>query len=76
MGQAHVHRLAFVSNAQKGQLTSDSMLDFLNPSHENLKTEHTVRVQSQSFSLKHRNVVWDSELPEGVLSCRMGLDDS
>lgn len=76
MGQAHVHRLAFVSNAQEGQHTSDNMLDFLKLSHENLKTEDTVRVQSQSFSLKHHSVVWDSELPEGVLSCWMGLDGS
>lgn len=62
MGQARVHRLAFVSNVQKGQLTSDNLLDFLKTSHENLKTEH--------------REVWDSELPEGVLSCWMGLNGS
>lgn len=45
------------------------MLDIWKLSHENRKTEHKVRVQSRSFSLKHRNEVWDRELPEGFLSC-------
>lgn len=69
-----MHRLAFVSNAQKGQLTSNNMLDFLKLFHENLKTEHTLRLQSRSLSLKHRNVVWYSKLPEEVLSGWMGRD--
>lgn len=37
MGQANVRRVSFVSKAQKCELTSDSMLDFLKPFHENLK---------------------------------------
>lgn len=74
MGQPHT--LALVSNIQNAPLIADSMLDFLNLSHENLKTVHTVRVQSWSFSSNHHNLVWDTERPEGVMLCWKGFNGS
>lgn len=66
VGQAHTRRLALVSNNQKEPLVPKSMLDFLKSSRINLKTVH-------GFS-NHRNLVWDTKLPEGVLLCWKGLN--